>query len=107
MGFSQTKSVSRKRTVRVVVVTCVVLAALACWFAFGAIGTTLKEQSAVSVRDAILNSAKQCCAIEGSYPPSLIYLEDNYGLAINHRNYAITYDVFAENVMPSVVVLPK
>ncbi|MEG0096533.1 MAG: hypothetical protein RR671_03520 [Raoultibacter sp.] len=106
MGFPQTKSLSQQQATHIAAV-CMVLVALACWFAFDAVETTLREQSAVSVRDTILNGAKQCCAIEGSYPPSLAYLEDNYGLAINRSSYAITYDVFAENVIPSVVVLPK
>ncbi|MEG0323303.1 MAG: hypothetical protein RR547_08815 [Raoultibacter sp.] len=59
------------------------------------------------MRNAILSSAKQACAIEGSYPTSIDYLVKNYGLSINRDDYAITYQVFAENIMPNVVVLPK
>ena len=72
-----------------------------------AIGASLREQGELSVRNAILNSAKQCCAIEGAYPSSLAYLEENYGLVVNRSDYAITYEVFADNVMPNVVVLAK
>ena len=49
----------------------------------------------------------QCCAIEGSYPASLQHLEDSYGLAINHDEYIVTYEAFADNVVPSVVVVPR
>lgn len=76
-------------------------------FAFGAVNKALREQGEVSVRNAILDSAKQCCAVEGSYPSTLSYLENNYGLVINRSDYAITYDMFADNVMPDVVVLAK
>lgn len=84
------------------------VAALALvWVSYDFIGATLREQGELSVRNAIMNSAKQCCAIEGSYPSSLTYLEQNYGLVVNHGDYAITYEVFADNVMPNVVVLSK
>ena len=72
-----------------------------------AIGASLREQGELSVRNAILNSAKQRCAIEGAYPSSLAYLEENYGLVVNRSDYAITYEVFADNVMPNVVVLAR
>ena len=66
-----------------------------------------KTQGAVALRDSILASAKQCCAIEGSYPSSLEHLEESYGLTINHDDYVITYECFANNIMPSVVVTPR
>ena len=79
----------------------------AAWFGFAALNKTLSEQSELSLKKSIMNSAKQCAAIEGSYPASLSYLEENYGLVINHDRYIITYEIFAENVMPSVVVIVK
>ena len=84
-----------------------VAALVLLWISYDFIGATLREQGELSVRNAIMNSAKQCCAIEGSYPSSLPYLEENYGLVVNHNDYAITYEVFADNVMPNVVVLSK
>lgn len=69
--------------------------------------TAIREQSAISMRTAILNSAKQCCAVEGAYPQSLKYLEDHYGLVVNDTDYLITYECYADNVVPSVVVMPR
>lgn len=99
--------VRRRARRRACALIAAVLIALIGWFASDRIGASLREQGEVSVRNAILSSAKQCCAIEGSYPASLQYLEDNYGLVVNHDDYAITYSVFAGNVMPNVVVLAK
>ncbi len=101
---TQTKRQKRIRR-RIVILVVFALVVALSWFAYTTITADLKEQGAVSVRNAILNSAKQCCAIEGAYPSSLSYLEQNYGLSINHQDYLITYEVFAENVMPTVVVL--
>ncbi|WP_165045646.1 MULTISPECIES: hypothetical protein [unclassified Adlercreutzia] len=92
---------------RVGALLAVVLIVIVGWFTFERIDASLREQGELSVRNAILGSAKQCCAIEGSYPSSLQYLEDNYGLVVNHDDYVITYSVFAGNVMPNVVVLAK
>ena len=96
-----------RRGMRFAAVALVLALAVGGWFAAGAVGQNLREQGAVSVRNAILDSAKQCCAIEGSYPSSLEHLEQGYGLRVNRDDYVITYEVFAENIMPSVVVVPR
>lgn len=79
----------------------------ALWIFAGLSAHQAKEQGAVSVRQAVFSSAMQCFAIEGAYPANLAYLEDNYGLSINHDDYVVTYDAFASNVLPSVVVKVK
>lgn len=108
MYHELTKQQIRKRTRRRLgVAFTLVLAIALVWASSIAIGASLREQGELSVRNAILTSAKQCCAIEGAYPPSLAYLEENYGLVVNRADYAITYEVFADNVMPNVVVLAK
>ena len=95
----------RLRRVAAVVVLCALAALL--WVGWGAAQQSMREQGASSVRTAILDSAMQCCAIEGAYPSSLDYLEREYGLRVNHDVYVITYEAFAGNVMPSVVVVPR
>ena len=66
--------------------------------------TSAREQATVSVRESVLNAAKQCCAVEGSYPSSLEHLEKYYGLTINHNDFVVSYEWFADNIIPSVVV---
>ena len=81
--------------------------ALLLWFAYGAMKVDAGEQGAAAMREAILDSARQCAAVEGSYPSSLQYLEQSYGLSVNHQDFIITYEAFAGNVAPSVVVVPR
>jgi len=95
-----------KRNVAILVVTCVLLVAL-LFFGTLRAQASAREQAAASLRNSIMTSAKQCCAIEGSYPSSVEYLEENYGLEVNHDDYIITYECFADNVPPSVVVVPR
>lgn len=97
-----------KRRRRVVIAAvCVAVVAVAIAIAVGVARQNARVQGAAALRDSILNAAKQCAAIEGSYPSDLQHLEDSYGLTINHDDYVITYECFADNVAPSVVVSPK
>lgn len=84
----------------------VIALAVAAGIAWGS-QVLLREQGAVSVRASILDAAQQCCAIEGSYPSSLTYLEEHYGLVVNRDEYAITYESYAANVPPAVRVVPR
>lgn len=66
-----------------------------------------EEERFEILADAIVRSAVQCYAIEGFYPPSIKYLEDNYGLVVDHDKYVVSYSIFASNIMPDVEVYLK
>lgn len=59
-----------------------------------------------AIKQAILRTSAHCYALEGSYPPSLEYMEQNYGLILDHRKYSYVYEIFASNIRPEVEVLP-
>ncbi len=99
--------ITKRRRRRIAGLAVAVMAAALIGLGINVTESGLREQGGVSLRNAILDSAKQCCAIEGSYPPSLSYLEQNYGLVVNRNDYTITYETFADNVMPNVVVSAK
>jgi len=67
----------------------------------------LTQESVAAIEQAIRKSALQCYAIEGVYPPDLKYLEDNYGLQVNERDYIIRYEAFSSNLPPTVRVLVR
>lgn len=98
---------SRRRKRRILVACIVLVIAIAACLIFGAVQASAREQGALALHDSIMDAAKQCCAIEGNYPSSLEYLEQNYGLSINHDDYLVSYEAFADNIMPTVVVTPK
>lgn len=64
------------------------------------------ERNQETLRKAIARASVQCYAIEGRYPPSVEYLEENYGVQIDHNKYNVFYDGFASNIMPEITVLP-
>lgn len=81
--------------------------ALVCWLAAGASQDGIAEEAAQAVKNAIRQSAMQCYAVEGAYPPTLEHLEENYGLQVNQEDFYVVYDVFATNLPPSVTVVSK
>lgn len=101
----QTRKKRRRRRIYVVIALCAL--AIACYFGYGSVRRSLNEQAAVSMRQSILDAAMQCCAVEGAYPLSLEHLEQNYGLTVNREDFVITYQAYANNVAPSVVVIPR
>lgn len=91
----------------VVLVVFAVAMAVALWVGSGVLSYQAREQGAHTLRQTVMDAAMQCFAIEGCYPVDVEYLEDNYGLSINHNEYIVLYEVFASNVPPSVSVRVK
>ena len=67
----------------------------------------IRETGRAAVREAVLRSAVECYTLEGAYPESLEYLEQHYGLTVNKKDYIVTYEVFANNQLPTVKVLVR
>ena len=64
----------------------------------------IRETGRAAVREAVLRSAVECYS---AYPESLEYLEKHYGLTVNKKEYIVTYEVFADNQLPTVQVLVR
>lgn len=67
----------------------------------------LRKEGAAAIKAAVEKCALQCYVVEGFYPPSLAYLEDNYGLWVNREDYFVVYEIFASNVPPEIQVLDR
>ncbi|MCI8920907.1 MAG: hypothetical protein HFE88_03400 [Acutalibacter sp.] len=81
--------------------------ALVFWQGRGLSRQEMEEEGAQAVKNAVRQSAMQCYAVEGAYPPTLEHLEENYGLQINREDFYVVYDVFAVNLPPEVTVVPR
>lgn len=71
------------------------------------IGNASDEGQIAIVRDAVRGALTTCYAVEGAYPTSIDYLVENYGLAYDESRFFITYDAFASNVYPDIMVSLK
>ena len=99
------KAASRRRRIVALVALAVVVALVVA--AYGWARESTREQGAAALRQSIVDASIRCCAVEGSYPLSLSHLEECYGLRVNHHDYIVTYEAFASNIAPSVVVVPR
>ena len=99
--YSDTK---KKHTIIIVIAILVLVVAGIIWTFAGNSGKDIGEEGAAAIREAVRRSALQCYVVEGVYPPDLRYLQDNYGLQVNTRDFYITYNAFSENLPPEVTV---
>ena len=74
--------------------------------AFGNIEKGSKAEQLKSLEMALRRSVVQCYALEGRYPPDLSYLEDNYGLQVNHDKYIVHYQNVGGNLLPEISIFP-
>lgn len=105
--IKQILSLRTRLTIAAGLLAVLVLLIAAFALGFRQVGRDLDSASAQALRQAVLQAAVQCYAVEGSYPASLDYLEENYGLLVNHDRFIVTYEAFASNLMPQVNVLER
>ena len=87
---------------------CVILAVIAACIVFHSLFSVTAEEIADrenAIKETVQERALQCYVIENAYPESLAYLEENYGLTVNKKDYLIVYDLFAENQPPQIKVI--
>jgi len=94
-------------TVKAVVFVAVVILIVALVLVgLGRLSSTQGAQQAKVAQDAIVKATVQCYALESRYPPSLTYLEENYGLVLDHKAFVYDYRPIGENLMPQIHVFP-
>lgn len=71
------------------------------------VSDTTYEKQEESLHTAIERSVVQCYAVEGTYPPSLSYLEEHYGLTYDHDLFFIDYQIYGSNIYPDITILRK
>lgn len=101
-----TKKFSWRRTLLAVVLILCVAVPL-CLTVYSRVLGDISGQTQASIKNTVLQCAVQCYAIEGTYPPDLAYLEDNYGLVYNQDAYIVAYEAYASNELPDITVLKK
>lgn len=67
--------------------------------------STLQEQTN-SLEKAIRRSVVQCYVVEGTYPPSLDYLVEHYGITYDSDQYYVDYTSIGSNLMPDITIIP-
>lgn len=71
---------------------------------FSGMSDEVKDSDIEMLKNALNNAAVTCYAIEGSYPESLEYIEEHYGITVDREKYIVEYQIFLPNVMPEITV---
>lgn len=58
-----------------------------------------------SLAKALARDTAQCYAVEGSYPPSLNYIVDHYGLTYNEELFYVDYQPIGGNIYPDITII--
>lgn len=56
---------------------------------------------------AIERDMIHCYSVEGYYPPSIEYMEENYGLNYDKEKYLVEYTVISKDIMPKFEIQEK
>jgi hypothetical protein len=70
-------------------------------------GSAVDSRSLENVKNTIEKGITVCYSIEGAYPTSIGYLEENYGITYDSEKYIVHYECFAANIRPTVTVIEK
>lgn len=76
------------------------------YVAIANVSSDVDENEVQTLKKAIDKAITTCYAIEGTYPESIEYIEENYGVVIEHDKYVVVYDLLGPNVKPNVIVAP-
>ena len=101
---SQTAGAFRKYVLpAIIILDCLLMFS----YAVGNLEAERGQEDFARMEDVLKRSCVACYAAEGRYPPSIAYLEQSYGLQLDHTRYTVYYTIFAENLMPDITVLEK
>lgn len=65
---------------------------------------TQKEQE-LALSNALEHAVTMCYALEGIYPPDLLYMKEHYGLTYNEDRFYVSYRPIASNIRPEYNIL--
>lgn len=84
-------------------------AAVFCAFFLGTASVSKKtdEEELLTLEQAVMRGITYCYAMEGSYPASLSYLKEHYGLFYDEEKYFIDYLPLGANIMPDVTIIRR
>lgn len=71
------------------------------------VSNSTMERQYASLESAINRCIMDCYISEGTYPESLDYLKDNYGLVYNEELFYVDYQSSGLNIMPDITIIKK
>ncbi|MCQ2541966.1 MAG: hypothetical protein MJ112_06685 [Lachnospiraceae bacterium] len=105
--FNKTSLANRiKESVNIPLLGCIIVVVLFLVAVQGISGSSYFDERA-ALESAIEKDIIHCYALEGFYPPSIAYMEENYGLTFNHDRFTINYERMGSNTMPTYIIIDR
>jgi hypothetical protein len=89
----------------IIIIVVPVLAAVLLVVASEKIGGRQEHESLKQLETTVRKAVMTCYATEGVYPPNIDYIEEHYGIQIDHDRYGVFYEIFGDNIMPQISVM--
>lgn len=105
--FERKKKFLLKKCIFLLPAAAFLLLLVLFWQGITSIDETTLQKQQESLETAVTRSIIQCYATEGTYPPSLEYLTEHYGLTYNQELFFIDYRPIGSNIMPDVTVIRR
>jgi len=104
-----TKPSLRKRLLNRIPVALISFALIMILFLYGV--SKVSQSSVLNERTLLENALQRdishCYAVEGTYPPSLEYMKEHYGLTYDENQFLINYEYVGSNILPTFYILER
>lgn len=90
----------------VITVLCFFVVLAVFLYAMGEVDQGSRQRQEEALQNAVNRDITICYAQEGRYPEDLKYLEDNYGLTWDKKEFSVKYQVVGANIRPYITVIP-
>ena len=71
------------------------------------LSASTRKRQRESLENALTRSVTYCYAVEGSYPKSLEYLKEHYGLRYDEDLFFVDYRPTGGNLLPDITIIEK
>ena len=71
------------------------------------ISTGTKRRHRESLENDQMRSVTHCYALEGTYPVTLDYLKDHYGLTYDESLFLVDYQTLGSNILPDITIIER
>lgn len=76
-------------------------------FSLNSMSKDTGDRQEEALNNAIGRAIISCYCIEGTYPPSLDYIIDKYGLTYDSDLFFVDYQAIGSNILPDVTIIRK
>lgn len=106
-GYNREKTIKKIFSGMTASILVFVLLFVLFLFAVGSISKDSVDSQEENLNTALHRSIVSCYCVEGTYPPSLDYIKQHYGLMYDENLFFVDYISEGSNIYPDVTVIRK